>query len=154
MARTIGAKNRPKLDDDGMDADNTRVDLQGKPETRGRPKSGTSLKKEILADKLNVMFGCVTSFLGYEYNYTAADYQKEAAALSNISNEHKIVAKVLEFLDPLVMVAGLFDKLRHLKRKPKKTKPETDGQRNNQNNTPQNSQSPSNIFSFKRVNNG
>lgn len=127
-------KNR---DEEGLDFDNTTISEQEKPASnRGRPKgsSGQTLKKEILADKLNVMVGAVASLLGYEYQFEASDYNKEATALASISNEHKGVAKFLEFLDPLVMIAGIFDKLRRLKKKPKKGNDKAAGQGVNEGN--------------------
>ena len=114
-------RGRPRKNvEEGVDFDNTAIEGEGKPKV-GRPAK-TTVQKEIIADKLNMLGDAVLSMLGYEYTFTPADYNKESIALSNIAKEYNIVAKGLEILDPLFIICGLWQKMKCLKKKPKQEK--------------------------------
>lgn len=126
MARTVGAKNKPKFsgDDEGLDLDNTEIEIQEdkpKKETRGRPAGGKqSVDKEIISDKLNTLCEGIAFLMGLEYNFNSADFRKESSALSNIAKQYPPVAKVLDLFDPLLIVFGIFSKFKAMKKKNKK----------------------------------
>ncbi len=124
MARTPGALNKPKTNEEGLDFDNTTiegVEVKPKKEGRGRPSGGKiPVEKAIIADKLNTMCEGVAYLLGYEYQFSEQDYNKESIALSNIAKIYPPVAKVLEFFDPLLIVFGIFSKFKSMKKKNKK----------------------------------
>lgn len=126
MGRTAGATNKPKngINDEGFDFDNTKIEGENqKTEKRGRPAGGkVSVEKEIIADKLNVLCEGIASIMGYEYAFSPLDYKKEALALANIAKIYPAVAKILEFFDPLLIIFGIFQKFKSMKKKPRENK--------------------------------
>lgn len=120
------AKN--ELNEKGQDFETSEIEA---PRGRGRPrKNGTSTTttgKTILAEKLNLLTSLIANVLGYEYIYNVNDYKKEADALSTISKSHSIVARILEVLDPIIFIGGMFDKFHKMPKKAKSnTKEQTD----------------------------
>lgn len=148
MGRTPGAKNKPKDGEEFDIQDNTEIQGEGTPK-KERQKS-VPIAKEIIADKINIISETFASLLGYEYNYKAEDYKKEAIALNSLAKDNKIVAKVLEFFDPVVLVCGMYVKFRNLKRKPKQQKEQPKPEQNPVNQQLEQNQEQSKVFSLVR----
>jgi hypothetical protein len=130
MGRTPGALNKNNRGEEGLDFDNTTI-IEGsepkpKKDGRGRPAGGgkVSVEKETIADKLNILCEGIASILGFQYEFNAIHFYKEATALANIAKIYPPVAKVLEFFDPLLIVFGIFSKFKGMKKKDKKKEPQ------------------------------
>lgn len=148
MAEEKRGRGRPPKnpDEEGLDLDNTRIEGNDVPrETRGRPK-GTNIQKETIADKLNMIADAVFSLFGYEYNFKPEDYKKEALALSNLAKDYKAIAAALQYFDPLLIVCGVWQKFKTLKKKPKEEKKQSTPPPVEQ---PQQNNGGNNILQFK-----
>lgn len=119
------------------DANPEKGKTEIKKDNRGRKKksSGTpAFSDKEMQEKLNIIFALIAKLFGKKYEYKAADFAQEAAALSRLAAKFDYVAKGMIAFDPLVIIAGLVSKFVNMANDPNKpnknnkpSQPETGG---------------------------
>ncbi len=81
----------------------------GKKKKRKSPKV-EKLKADEIAEKLDIIFSILAKIFGYQYPYTAADFEQESKAIVRLSTKFPYLSSIIELFDPVLTVLGLWIK--------------------------------------------
>lgn len=80
-----------------------------KKKKRKAPKIG-KLSADEIAEKLDIIFSISAKIFGYQYRYTAADFEQESKAIVRLASKFPYLNYALSMFDPILTVLGLWIK--------------------------------------------
>lgn len=86
-----------------------------KKKKRKAPKVEKLVADEI-AEKLNIIFSILAKIFGYQYPYTAADFEQESKAIVRLSTKFPFLSSIIALFDPVLTVLGLWIKWNKMKK--------------------------------------
>lgn len=68
-------------------------------------------------EKLDIMFMTISKFFGKEYIFRPDDFEQESKAIIRLTEKFPVVGSVIEIIDPILAILGLYVKWTRLKDK-------------------------------------